>query len=56
LEEKSVENVVTFGPMAQATLDASNHMFGLFGKLLTRRGAWAWIHGIWTCHSKLLEY
>jgi hypothetical protein len=29
--------------------DASDCVLGLFGKLSTRRGAWAWFHDIWTC-------
>ncbi len=28
----------------------------VFGKLLTRRGAWAWFHDVWTCNAKVLEY
>ncbi len=28
--------------------DASDRVLGLFGKLSTRRGAWAWFHGVWT--------
>jgi len=28
----------------------------LFGKLLRRRGASAWFHGIWTCSAKVFEY
>ncbi len=28
----------------------------LFGKLLRRRGASAWCHGIWTCSAKVFEY
>jgi hypothetical protein len=28
----------------------------LFGKLLRRRGASAWFHGIWTCNVEVLEY
>ncbi len=28
--------------------DASDHVLGLFGKLSTRRSAWAWFHGVWT--------
>jgi hypothetical protein len=36
--------------------DASDLIFGLFGKLSRRRGAWAWFHGIWTCNAKVLEY
>ncbi len=36
--------------------DASDRVLGLFGKLLTRRGAWAWFHDIWTCCAKVLEY
>jgi len=41
-KEKSAENVVTLGPMAHATL-ARPGCFRLcsFGKLSTRRGAWA---------------
>jgi len=23
----------------------------VFGNLLTKRGAWAWFHGVWTCGS-----
>jgi len=37
--------------------DASDCVLGVFGKLLTRRGAWAWFPGVWTCSSaKVLEY
>ncbi len=38
--------------------DASDCVFGLFGKLSTRRGEWAWFHSIWiwTCGAKVLEY
>ncbi len=36
--------------------DASDHVLALFGKLSTRRGAWAWFHGVWTCGAKILEY
>ncbi len=36
--------------------DASDRVLGVFGKLLTRRGAWAWFHGVWTCDAKVLEY
>jgi hypothetical protein len=32
------------------------HVLGVFGKLSTRRGAWAWFHDIWTCDAKVLEY
>jgi hypothetical protein len=28
----------------------------VFGKLLTRRGAWAWFHDVWSCGAKVLEY
>jgi len=55
-KEKSVENMVTLRPMAQATLDASDCVLSLFGKLLRKRGAWVWFHGIWTCGAKVLEY
>ncbi len=36
--------------------DASDCVLGVFGKLLTRRGAWAWFHDVWTCAAKVLEY
>ncbi len=36
--------------------DASDHILGLLGKLSTRRGAWAWFHGVWTCTAKVFEY
>jgi hypothetical protein len=36
--------------------DASDHVLGLLGKLLRRRGALAWFHGIWTCGEEVLEY
>jgi len=36
--------------------DASDHILGVFGKLLLRTGAWAWFHDVWTCGAKVLEY
>jgi hypothetical protein len=36
--------------------DASDLVLYVFGKLSTRRCAWAWFHGIWTCSAKVLEY
>jgi hypothetical protein len=36
--------------------DASDHVPGVFGKLLMRRGARAWFHDVWTCGTKVLEY
>ncbi len=36
--------------------NASNCALGFFGKLLRRRGASTWFHGIWTCGAKVLEY
>jgi hypothetical protein len=36
--------------------DASECVLGVFGKLSIRRGAWAWIHDVWTCGAKVLEY
>jgi len=36
--------------------DASDHVLGVFRKLLMRRGAWAWFHGVWTCDAKILAY
>jgi hypothetical protein len=45
---------VLFVPMRSIQLgDASD--LGLFGKLLRRRGAVAWFHGIWTCCAKISE-
>jgi hypothetical protein len=35
---------------------ASDRVLGVFGKLLTRRGAWAWFHDGWTLSAKVLEY
>jgi hypothetical protein len=32
-------------------------VFGVFGKLLMRRGAWAWwFHDAWTWGANFLEY
>jgi hypothetical protein len=31
-------------------------VFFLFGKLLRRRAALGWFHGIWTCGVEVLEY
>jgi hypothetical protein len=31
-------------------------LVSLVGKLLRRRGASAWFHGVWTCCTKVLEY
>jgi len=36
--------------------DASNGVLGLFGKLLKRRDALAWFHGIWSCGVEVLKY
>jgi hypothetical protein len=36
----------------QPNRDASDHVLGVFGKLLTRRGAWAWFHK----GAEVLEY
>ncbi len=36
--------------------DASDCVLGLFGKLLMRRGAWAWFYDVWTCGANFLEY
>jgi hypothetical protein len=29
------------------SLDASDRVLGVFGKLSMRRGAWAWFHDVW---------
>jgi len=42
--------------MRSTKLDASDCVLGIFGKLSTRWGAWAWFHGVWTCGAKVLEY
>jgi hypothetical protein len=36
--------------------DSSDCVVGVYGKLLTRRGAWVWFHDDWTCGAKVLEY
>jgi hypothetical protein len=36
--------------------DALDCVFGVFGKLSTRRSAWAWFHDVWTCNAKVFEY
>jgi len=36
--------------------DVANHVLGLFGKPLRRRGASAWFHEVWTCDVEVLEY
>jgi hypothetical protein len=36
--------------------DALDYVLNIFGKLLRRRGALAWFHGIWTCGVEVLEY
>jgi hypothetical protein len=33
----------------------SDHILDIFGKLLRRRGASAWFHGIWTCSGEVTE-
>jgi hypothetical protein len=33
----------------------TDRVLGVFGKLSTRRDAWAWFHDIWTCGTKVLE-
>jgi hypothetical protein len=41
-------------------MDASDCVLDIVGKLSTRRrrrkGAWAWVHDVWTCCAKVLEY
>jgi hypothetical protein len=45
-----------FVVMRSINHDASGRVLGVFGKLSTRRGAWAWFHDVWTCGAKVLEY
>jgi hypothetical protein len=45
-----------FVVMRSTKPDASDHVLGVFGKLFTRRGAWAWFHDVWTSGAKVLEY
>ncbi len=33
-----------------------NRLLGVFGKLSTRRDAWAWFHGVLDLRCKVLEY
>jgi hypothetical protein len=40
----------------QPNQDASDCVLGLFGKLLMRKSSSAWLHDIWTCDAKVLEY
>jgi hypothetical protein len=35
---------------------ASDRILGVFGKLLKRRGAWAWFYGVWICDAKVFEH
>ncbi len=41
--------------MRSTKLGSSDHVLGVFGKLRTRRGAWAWFHDVWTCSAKVLN-
>jgi hypothetical protein len=34
----------------------SDRVLGVFEKLLTRSGAWAWFYDVSTCGAKVLEY
>jgi hypothetical protein len=49
-------NLFCFVVMRSINWDASDHVLGVFGKLLMRRGAWAWFHDIWICGPKVLGY
>jgi hypothetical protein len=42
--------------MKEGRKDASYLVFDVFGKLLTRKGAWACLRDVWTCGTKVLEY
>jgi hypothetical protein len=53
MKEGSLVCIVLF---CSYEIDASICVLGLFGKLSTRRGAWAWFHDVWTCGAKVLEY
>jgi hypothetical protein len=35
--------------------DVSDHVLGVFAKISTRRGAWAWFHDVGTLVQKLLN-
>jgi hypothetical protein len=45
-----------FVVMRSLNRDALDRVLDVFGKLSTWRGAWAWLHGIWTWNAKALEY
>jgi hypothetical protein len=47
---------VLFVSMRSTKGGCSRSRLGLFGKLLRRRGAWAWFHGVWSCCGEALEY
>ncbi len=36
--------------------DDLDHVLGVFGKLLMKRGTWVWFHDVWTCGAKVFEY
>jgi hypothetical protein len=42
--------------MKSTELGCFRSRFLVFGKLATRKGAWAWFHDVWTCCAKVLEY
>jgi len=46
---------VCFVVLRSTKLGASDHVLDVAGKLLMRRGAWAWFHGLnWACKSSLI--
>jgi len=46
---------VCFVVLRSTKLGASDRVLDVVGKLLMRRGAWAWFHGVfWTGHAKAL--
>jgi hypothetical protein len=56
MKEGSLFCFVLFGFVVMRSTDALDCVLGVFGKLLTRRGAWDWFHDVWTCDAKVLEY
>jgi hypothetical protein len=46
----------SYDPIYVATSITDFGIIDIFGKLSTRRGAWAWFHDVWTWSAKVLEY
>jgi hypothetical protein len=56
IDRASVFVTPCFVVMRSTILGCLDCVLGVFGKLLMRRGAWAWFHDVWTCGAKVLDY